>query len=118
MTVSLLSQGRAVAIRTKLTTTDSTAVYTCPPNHTAQIIGIRCANIDASNAVNITVTIVDSGSVIYTRYPTASLAAAAVIDFDLDGHPLKATETLNVQASSTDDIHVTGTAIERPGAGG
>src|SRR3990167_4969993 len=112
MSISVLSQGRTAPIRTKLSTTDSTAVYTCPDNFTAQVIGLRCANIDASNAVNITVTIVDASAVVYTRYPTTSLAASAVIDFDLEGHPLRGGETINVQASSTDDIHVTGTAIE------
>ena len=48
-----------------LTTTNLTTLYTVPTAKTAIIKSIRVANEDTSNDCNITVTLVDTGSVIY-----------------------------------------------------
>ena len=51
--------------KAKLANTNLTTIYTVPATKTAIIKSIRVANEDTSNDCNITVTLVDTGSVIY-----------------------------------------------------
>ena len=51
--------------KAKLANTSLTTIYTVPATKTAIIKSIRVANEDTSNDCNITVTLVDTGSVIY-----------------------------------------------------
>jgi hypothetical protein len=51
--------------KAKLANTNLTTIYTVPTTKTAIIKSIRVANEDTSNDCNITVTLVDTGSVIY-----------------------------------------------------
>ena len=51
--------------KAKLANTSLTTIYTVPTAKTAIIKSIRVANEDTSNDCNITVTLVDTGSVIY-----------------------------------------------------
>ena len=51
--------------KAKLANTSLTTIYTVPATKTAIIKSIRVANEDTSNDCNITVTVVDTGSVIY-----------------------------------------------------
>ena len=51
--------------KAKLANTNLTTIYTVPATKTAIIKYIRVANEDTSNDCNITVTLVDTGSVIY-----------------------------------------------------
>ena len=51
--------------KAKLANTNLTTIYTVPTAKTAIIKSIRVANEDTSNDCNITVTLVDTGSVIY-----------------------------------------------------
>lgn len=110
MTVTVSATGRAAPIRVKLSTINTTAVYTCPSDRAARAIALRCVNTSVG-AISITVTIIDTVTT-YTFYPTTPLAAGAVIDFDMSGHPFKPTESLNVQASGADTIQVIGMMLE------
>ena len=51
--------------KAKLANTSLTTIYTVPATKTAIIKSIRVANEDTSNDCNITVTLVDTDSVIY-----------------------------------------------------
>ena len=51
--------------KAKLANTSLTTIYTVPATKTAIIKSIRVANEDTSNDCNVTVTLVDTGSVIY-----------------------------------------------------
>ena len=51
--------------KAKLANTSLTTIYTVPATKTAIIKSIRVANEDTSNDCNITVTLVDTGTVIY-----------------------------------------------------
>ena len=51
--------------KAKLANTSLTTIYTVPATKTAIIKSIRVANEDTTNDCNITVTLVDTGSVIY-----------------------------------------------------
>ena len=51
--------------KAKLANTNLTTIYTVPTAKTAIVKSIRVPNEDTSNDCNITVTLVDSGSVIY-----------------------------------------------------
>ena len=51
--------------KAKLANTNLTTIYTVPTAKTAIVKSIRVANEDTSNDCNITVTLVDTGSVIY-----------------------------------------------------
>ena len=51
--------------KAKLANTSLTTIYTVPTTKTAIIKSIRVANEDTSNDCNITVTLVDTDSVIY-----------------------------------------------------
>ena len=51
--------------KAKLANTSLTTIYTVPATKPAIIKSIRVANEDTSNDCNITVTLVDTGSVIY-----------------------------------------------------
>ena len=51
--------------KAKLANTSLTTIYTVPTAKTAIVKSIRVANEDTSNDCNITVTLVDTGSVIY-----------------------------------------------------
>ena len=111
MSNSVVYYGRAAYVRKKLTTTAAIDVYTCPTEHVARVVWLRCTNTSAG-AINITVFLVDSGAVTYTFYATQALAAAASIEFDWNIHPLAAGEKLQVQASGADTIQVLGTVME------
>jgi hypothetical protein len=109
---------RKAPIRTVLTTTALTNVYTCETGMVASLAAIRLVNTDLTLAANVTVTITDGASVSYTVYPTNSLAAKTVLELDFSGHPLfaatdsLAAEKVWVQASVANIIHVVGTVLE------
>ena len=52
--------------KAKLSTTNLTTIYTVPAEKAAIIKSIRVANEDTSNDCNISVTLVDTGSISYT----------------------------------------------------
>lgn len=115
MSLLVGANDRIAPIREKLSVTTAVAVYTGYAGTVAKVSAPLYIVNTSAGAVNITVTVTDSAGVVYTRYPTTSLAAGAVLSVDLEGHPLFDTETLNVTAGTANAIQVIGSVSETSG---
>ncbi len=108
MSLLVGASDRVVPIRTILAVTTPVAVFTAYTGSVAKVAGPLYIVNTSAGAVNITVTITDLNTVIYTRYPLSALAASGVLSIDMEAHPLTASETINVTASVVNVIHVIG----------
>ena len=88
----------------KLANTNKTTVYTVPDQKIAIINSARFSNTDASNATTITIQFFNSDETAFTLMQEFS--AAASTEYNLFNRPmvLDEKETINLQASASDDI--------------
>ena len=95
-----------------LTTTDLTPLYTVPTNTIAIVKSILVSNDDASNACEITVTLLNTGNTVFSLFKQKDVSAKTTVE--LLTHPLilNEDEQINVQAEFVDDLHVILSAME------
>tara|TARA_R110000803_G_scaffold180327_3_gene242775 strand:- start:410 stop:736 length:327 start_codon:yes stop_codon:yes gene_type:complete len=95
-----------------LTTTDLTRLYTVPTNTIAIVKSILVSNDDASNACEITVTLLNTGNTVFSLFKQKDVSAKTTVE--LLTHPLilNEDEQINVQAEFVDDLHVILSAME------
>ena len=94
-----------------LTTTDLTTLYTVPTAKTAVIKSILVSE-DAGSGANITVTLVDSASAIFSLFKTKSISANATTELLTAPLVLQQNEVLKVTAATANRLHVVLSALE------
>ena len=114
--------------KAKLANTSLTTIYTVPATKTAIIKSIRVANEDTSNDCNITVTLVDTGSVIYMLEKDRTIQAKSSQELLATGNmaqdsadssvagptPLiaKESEIIKAQAENANDLSIIISVLE------
>ena len=95
-----------------LTTTNLTTLYTVPDFKTAVVKSILVSE-DAGSGANITVTLVDASSNIFSLFKTKAISSNATTELLLT-QPLvmEAGEALKVQASDANELHVIASILE------
>ena len=95
-----------------LTTTDNTSLYTVPVSSTALVKSILVSNDDASNACEITVTLLNTGDTVFSLFKQKDISAKTTVE--LLTHPLvmNQDEEIKVQAENANDLHVVLSALE------
>ena len=97
--------------KTDLTTTDLTTLYTVPSAKTAVIKSILVSN-DAGSSCNITITLVDSSSNIFSLFKTKSVDTNTTTEFLTQPLVMEESEVLKVQASDANELHVIASILE------
>ena len=95
-----------------LTTTDNKSLYTVPVSATALVKSILVSNDDASNACEITVTLLNTGATVFSLFKQKDVSAKTTVE--LLTHPLvlNQDEEIKVQAENANDLHVVLSALE------
>ena len=94
-----------------LTTTDLTTLNTVPSFKTAVIKSILVSE-DAGSGANITVTLVDSSSNIFSLFKTKAIASNATTELLTQPLVMEESEILKVQASDANELHVIASILE------
>jgi len=94
-----------------LTTTDLTTVYTVPSFKTSVIKSILVSE-DAGSGANITVTLVNAAGAIFNLFKTKAIASNATIELLTQPLIIEAAESLKVQASDANELHVIASILE------
>ena len=92
-----------------LTTTDLTTLYTVPTAKTAVVKSILVSE-DAGSGANITVTLVDSSSNIFSLFKSKTISSNTTTELLTQPLVMEESEILKVQASDANELHV----IRRP----
>ena len=95
-----------------LANTDLTPLYTVPTNTIAIVKSILVSNDDASNACEITVTLLNTGNTVFSLFKQKDVSAKTTVE--LLTHPLilNEDEQINVQAENANDLHIILSAME------
>ena len=94
-----------------LTTTDLTTLYTVPSAKTAVIKSILISD-DAGSGANITVTLVDASSNIFSLFKTKAISSNATTELLTQPLVMEESEILKVQASDANELHVIASILE------
>ena len=94
-----------------LTTTDLTTLYTVPSAKTAVIKSILVSE-DAVSGANITVTLVDASSNIFSLFKTKAIASNATTELLTQPLVMEESEIIKVQASDANELHVIASILE------
>jgi|AACY02.16.fsa_nt_gi hypothetical protein len=101
---------------TSLTTTGTTDIYTAPSGNAADravILGCIAANIDGTNAVDVTIDVTTSGdSKLSSIGQTITVPADSSVEFIANKLILKQGEKLRATASAASGIDCTVSALE------
>jgi hypothetical protein len=83
-----------------------------PTNTIAIVKSILVSNDDASNACEITVTLLNTGNTVFSLFKQKDVSAKTTVE--LLTHPLilNEDEQINVQAENANDLHVILSAME------
>ena len=94
-----------------LTTTDDTTLYTTPSANVAIVKSILVSN-DAGSACNITVTLTDASSNVFSLFKTKSIASNATTELLTSPLVVEESEILKVQASDANELHVIASILQ------
>ena len=94
-----------------LTTTDLTTLYTVPSFKTAVVKSILISD-DAGSGANITVTLVDASSNIFSLFKTKAISGNATTELLTQPLVMEEGEILKVQASDANELHVIASILE------
>ena len=100
-----------VNAKADLTTTDNTALYTTPSANVAIVKSILVSN-DAGSACNITVTLTDASSNVFSLFKTKSIASNATTELLTSPLVVEESEILKVQASDANELHVIASILQ------
>jgi len=100
----------------KLTSTSATDIYQAPTGNAADraiVLSCLVANVDGTNAADITITITDgSNAVLSTLASTISVPADASLEVIANKVILKQSQKIRATASAANDLEVTLSALE------
>ena len=97
--------------KTDLTTTDLTTLYTVPSANVAVVKSILVSN-DAGSSCNITITLVDSSSNIFSLFKTKSIDTNTTTELLTQPLVMEESEVLKVQASDANELHVIASILQ------
>ena len=100
-----------VNAKVDLTSTDNTTLYTTPSANVAIVKSILVSN-DAGSACNITVTLTDASSNVFSLFKTKSVASNATTELLTSPLVVEESETLKVQASDANELHVVASILQ------
>ena len=95
-----------------LTTTDLAVLYTVPAEATGIVKSILVSNDDASNACEITITLVNSGGTIFSLFKQKDIAAKTTTELLTQPLVVEESEVIKVQAENANDLHVVLSVLE------
>tara|TARA_R110001583_G_C5380541_1_gene383646 strand:+ start:139 stop:465 length:327 start_codon:yes stop_codon:yes gene_type:complete len=95
-----------------LTTTDLTPLYTVPTSTVTVVRSILVSNDDASNACEITVTLLNSSDTVFSLFKQKDVSAKTTVELLTNTLVLNEDEELKVQAENANDLHVVMSALE------
>jgi len=95
-----------------LTTTDNTPLYTVPTSTVTVVRSILVSNDDASNACEITVTLLNSSNTVFSLFKQKDVSAKTTVELLTNTLVLNEDEELKVQAENANDLHVVMSALE------
>ena len=87
-------------------------LYTVPAETTGLIKSILVSNDDASNACEITVTLVNSGGTIFSLFKQKDIAAKTTTELLTQPLVAEEAEVIKVQAENANDLHVVLSVLE------
>ena len=94
-----------------LTTTDLTTLYTVPTARTAVVKSLLVSE-DAGSGANITITLVDASSNIFSLFKTKSISSNTTTELLTQPLVMQESEILKVQASDANELHVIASILE------
>ena len=94
-----------------LTTTDLTTLYTVPSFKSAVVKSILVSD-DAGSGANITVTLVDASSNIFSLFKTKAISGNATTELLTQPLVMEESEILKVQASDANELHVIASILQ------
>ena len=94
-----------------LTTTDDTTLYTTPSANVAIVKSILVSN-DAGSPSNKTVTLTHASSNVFSLFKTKSVASNATTELLTSPLVVEESETLKVQASDANELHVVASILQ------
>ena len=100
-----------VIAKVDLTTTDNTTLYTTPSANVAIVKSILVSN-DAGSACNITVTLTDASSNVFSLFKTKSIASNATTELLTSPLVVEESVILKVQASDANELHVIASILQ------
>ena len=97
--------------RIDLTTTDLTTLYTVPSANVAVVKSILVSN-DAGSSCNITITLVDASSNIFSLFKTKAVDTNTTTELLTQPLVMEESEILKVQASDANELHVIASILQ------
>tara|TARA_R100001509_G_C4847875_1_gene208970 strand:+ start:710 stop:1051 length:342 start_codon:yes stop_codon:yes gene_type:complete len=97
--------------KTDLTTTDLTTLYTVPSANVSVVKSILVSN-DAGSSCNITVTLVDASSNIFSLFKTKAVDTNTTVELLTQPLVMQESEVLKVQASDANELHVIASILQ------
>ena len=94
-----------------LTTTNLTTLYTVPSFKTSVVKSLLVSE-DAGSGANITVTLVDASSNIFSLFKTKAIASNATTELLTQPLVMEEGEVLNVQAGYANRLHIIASILE------
>mgnify|MGYP001382380926 FL=1 len=95
-----------------LSSTNDTVLYTVPTATTSIVKSILVSNDDASNACEITVTLLNTSNTVFSLYKQKDIAAKTTTELLTNPLIMNTDEELKVQAENADDLHVVCSYLE------
>ena len=109
---NVLSTSRLKNVKTDLTTTNATTVYTCPAL-TVSVIQSMIVSEDSNNADTITVTITN-GSDVFSVYKDKAVGAKGTVELFTRDMILTSSDIIKVTAGTANRLHVITSIVEIP----
>ena len=109
---NVLSTSRLKNVKTDLTTTNATTVYTCPAL-TVSVIQSMLVSEDSANADTITVTITN-GSDVFSVYKDKAVGSKGTVELFTRALILTSGDIIKVTAGTANRLHVITSIIEIP----
>ena len=94
-----------------LTSTDVTALYTCPSITVAIVTSILVSE-DSGNADTITVTLTNAATAVFSLYKVKAVSANTTVELLTRPLVVEESEILKVKAATADRLHVVASLLE------
>ena len=95
-----------------LSSTNDTVLYTVPTATTSIVKSILVSNDDASNACEITVTLLNTSNTVFSLFKQKDIAAKTTTELLSNPLVMNTDEELKVQAENANDLHVVVSYLE------
>ena len=97
--------------KTDLTTTNLTTLYTVPSANVSVVKSILVSN-DAGSSCNITLTLVDASSNIFSLFKTKAVDTNTTVELLTQPLVMQESEILKVQAYDANELHVIASILQ------